>query len=66
PKSPDPLDHKVWAAALHLMGVALMEGDQDEKEIADQYNVKEVDVLEAVKHMKGIESQLFLIQNDNT
>ncbi|WP_235849085.1 tetratricopeptide repeat protein [Bacillus alkalicola] len=66
PKSPEPLDASVWAAALHITGVSLMNGEEEAGKIAKRYSADEAEVMKAVKHMKGIESQLYMIQNHHT
>ncbi|MBU9710970.1 tetratricopeptide repeat protein [Evansella tamaricis] len=67
PKSPEPLDASVWAAALHIMGVLLMDDDDmEERDLPARYGVSTEQVNLAVKHMKEIESHLFMIQEDYT
>ncbi|MDG5786899.1 tetratricopeptide repeat protein [Evansella sp. AB-P1] len=69
PKKPIPSDIALWAAALHILGTMLMNNElhnEDVEEIAIKYKVHHQDVMKAVEHMKGIESYLFIHNNENT
>ncbi|MBM7096548.1 tetratricopeptide repeat protein [Bacillus sp. H-16] len=63
PKSPDPYETKVWAAALHYLGLSLlMEDDDKNMEIDDiivLYKTSERPVKAAIKHIRSIETHLF-------
>ncbi|WP_096189596.1 DUF3196 family protein [Evansella halocellulosilytica] len=66
PKSPVPLHTETWAAALHILGSALVEGEETAEEIIDQYDVDEKEVESAVVHMKEIESLLLTLNENHT
>ncbi|WP_051314803.1 tetratricopeptide repeat protein [Alteribacter aurantiacus] len=63
PKSPEPLDAKVWAAALHYLGIQLlMEDEEKDLEIEDitmVYKTPVEPVNAAIEHIRSIETHLF-------
>ncbi|UCZ52139.1 tetratricopeptide repeat protein [Bacillus shivajii] len=66
PKSPKPLHTETWACALHILGSALIEGEETTEEIVDQYEVDEKEVESAVNHMKVIESLILTLNDSHT
>ncbi|UTR11291.1 tetratricopeptide repeat protein [Evansella sp. LMS18] len=60
PKSPVPLDTRVWAAALHVLGLSLMDNEKNRvKQISQRYRAQTEEVNNAVIHMRKIEAHLF-------
>ncbi|SDZ05279.1 Tetratricopeptide repeat-containing protein [Evansella caseinilytica] len=59
PKSPKPLDAPVWAAALHILGLSLLDDASQPDDVCGKYHVKEQDAFTAVEHIKGIETHIF-------
>ncbi|ADU31382.1 tetratricopeptide repeat protein [Evansella cellulosilytica] len=66
PKSPSPPIGNLWAAALHVLGLELMGGQQEVKDVVSSYRVREQDVYQAVEHMKKIELNIFDLNSKHT
>ncbi|TMW71625.1 tetratricopeptide repeat protein [Alteribacter natronophilus] len=63
PKSPVPLDARVWAAALHYLGTELLSESDGEmmkaEETASMYSAAPEEVKAAAAHIRRIETHLF-------